>query len=103
MLNGFEDLGVSLQQDFFISSVEVSDDFGVALQAGGFRGNCANIYFQVEAGGTHAVIQKFLQSGSGCDAIQLAIVDEIRNHQPLEQKWCDYERFFSPMIFCREP
>jgi hypothetical protein len=75
MLNGFQDFGVSFQQDFFVSPVEVGDYFCVTFQPGGFLGNSANIYLQVEAGGTHAIIQKFLQSCGGCGAVQLAIVD----------------------------
>ena len=42
MLDGFEDFGVSFEQDFFVAAVEVGDDFGVAFQAGVFGRNGAD-------------------------------------------------------------
>src|SRR5450755_2711682 len=54
MLDGFEDFGVSFEEDFLVAAVEVGDDFGVAFQAGAFWRDGADGYFEFEAGGAHA-------------------------------------------------
>jgi hypothetical protein len=85
MLDGFEDFGVSFEQDFFVAAVEVGDDFGVAFQAGVFGRNGADGYFQLEAGGADAVVEKFLQRFRGGGAIEFAVANEVGDHKLLER------------------
>ncbi len=47
MLDGFQHLSVSFEQDFFVAAVEVGDDFGVAFHAGVFGGDGVDVYFEL--------------------------------------------------------
>ena len=94
MLDGFEDFGVSFEEDFLVAAVEVGDDFGVAFQAGVSGRDGADVYFELEAGGADAVVEKFLQRFRGGGAIEFAVANEVGDHRLVRTNRCACFRSF---------
>ena len=83
MLQGFQNFGIVLEQNFLIASVDVGKHFGIAAFA---RFDDLHVDLQLKAGDAHNVFEKVSQRVSGRLAIELSVVHQFLGHGAFNKK-----------------